>query len=318
LLYTYPLSGLHSGTNTVAISVASGSSGTLYLSPWVIFDAIDLVATSSLTNAPVVSSIQLTPPNPTLGFDAQQSFTATAKDQFGSVTPANFTWSTTSGSVDGTGLYTAPGAPGSATVTATSGSVSGNASVTIIDNTPLQITSAVFTYQTSQSLTFTFNKMSVSATTPHADLVLQNLTTNTTVAPVELTYSAFTGSFTASGILPDGNYRATIPAGAVQDQFGNHMAADYSLDFFVLGGDANHDRVVDISDLYVLAANFKQPGAMTFSQGDFNYDGTVDNADLAILAARWQTNLFPPPPSLLASLIAPARRAAVRPITLIS
>jgi hypothetical protein len=65
------------------------------------------------------------------------------------------------------------------------------------------------------------------------------------------------------------------------------MAADFVLDFFFLGGDANHDGRVDVRDLLALAINWQGTGKI-FSQGDFNYDGKVDVADLTILARNWQ------------------------------
>jgi rhamnogalacturonan endolyase len=131
-LYSFNIStsSLHAGTNTIDISCVSGSTGTLY-SGYHIYDAIDLVPTSSLTNAPVLTSIAVSPNNSTVTIDAQTTFTATARDQFGNVMPANFTWSATSGTIDGTGMYTAPGTTGSPTVTATSGSISGNTTVNV-------------------------------------------------------------------------------------------------------------------------------------------------------------------------------------------
>ena len=68
------------------------------------------------------------------------------------------------------------------------------------------------------------------------------------------------------------------------------MAADSTFDFFVLAGDANHDRHVDVTDLGVLATNWQGSGK-TFSDGDFNYDGVVDVTDLGILATNWQKSL---------------------------
>jgi rhamnogalacturonan endolyase len=132
-LFTYniPTSALRAGTNTIDIVVASGSSGTAFLSPNITYDAIDLVTTSSLTNAPMVTTISVSPPNPNLPTGTQQAFTATARDQFGNVTPANFTWSAARGVVDGAGLYTAPGSVGSDLVTATSGTVNGNTTINV-------------------------------------------------------------------------------------------------------------------------------------------------------------------------------------------
>lgn len=51
-------------------------------------------------------------------------------------------------------------------------------------------------------------------------------------------------------------------------------------------GDANHDGVVDVSDLGILGANFNQDDAQ-WSQGDFNSDGVVDVADLGVIGANW-------------------------------
>ena len=129
-IFNLSTSNLIAGTNTLDISCASGSTGT-YFSGYQIYDAIDLVPTSSITNAPVVTTILLTPPNPTLAPNQQQTFTPQARDQSGNPIPANFTWTATRGKVDGTGLYTAPAASGPDSVTATSGSKSGTASATI-------------------------------------------------------------------------------------------------------------------------------------------------------------------------------------------
>jgi hypothetical protein len=69
---------------------------------------------------------------------------------------------------------------------------------------------------------------------------------------------------------------------------GNSLATDFSFDFFVLAGDANRSGVVDIDDLSILIANWKQSGR-TFSQANFSYDaaGLVDELDLGALSANW-------------------------------
>lgn len=91
---------------------------------------------------------------------------------------------------------------------------------------------------------------------------------------------------------PDGNYTATLPAGSVLDKAGNPLASAVTLSFHVLAGDANRDRVVDFSDLLILAQNYGQTGK-TFSQGNFNYDATgdVNFEDLLLLAQRYGTSL---------------------------
>jgi len=65
-----------------------------------------------------------------------------------------------------------------------------------------------------------------------------------------------TATFQFATILPDGNYKATLPAGAISDSSGNHLAADYTASFFFLTGDINHDRSVGFADLVILARNY--------------------------------------------------------------
>jgi hypothetical protein len=85
------------------------------------------------------------------------------------------------------------------------------------------------------------------------------------------------------------------------------MAADWSYDYFVLNGDANHDRTINTLDFTALAQNFNNASA-TFSQGDFNYDGVVNVLDFNILATKFGTSLAPPVSSPLVahSLVAQA------------
>jgi rhamnogalacturonan endolyase len=63
--YNIPSSALHTGTNTIQIDVASGSSGTTYLSPNFVFDALDFsagtVAPQSVTAAPTARPVPTAP-----------------------------------------------------------------------------------------------------------------------------------------------------------------------------------------------------------------------------------------------------------------
>jgi hypothetical protein len=68
--------------------------------------------------------------------------------------------------------------------------------------------------------------------------------------------------------------------------------ADEVLVQAALLGDANLDRLVDIGDLGILAANFNTSGA-TWANGDYNGDGLVDIGDLGILATNFNTALPP-------------------------
>ncbi|HEY7116327.1 MAG TPA: choice-of-anchor Q domain-containing protein [Tepidisphaeraceae bacterium] len=161
------------------------------------------------------------------------------------------------------------------------------------------VVSAQYLYLTPpRALRFTFSE-NVGASLSLADLVLRNLTTNTTIpsANLALTYDATanTGTVTSPGYalsaLPDGNYRATLTASGVTDASGNALASDFVFDFFVLAGDANRDRKVDFNDLVLLAQNYNAASGKTWAQADFTGDGAVNFNDLVILAQRYNTTL---------------------------
>ena len=104
-----------------------------------------------------------------------------------------------------------------------------------------------------------------------------------------------TFSFIGGVSLPDGNYFATLPAGSVQTPQGGVLGSDTVVNFFILAGDSDHDRDVDVNDLGILASNWQQ-SPRTFAQGDFDYSGKVDVNDLGILASHWQVALAPSAP----------------------
>jgi hypothetical protein len=149
-------------------------------------------------------------------------------------------------------------------------------------------------------LLFAFNA-NVSASLGTDDIVLQNLTTMQTIPSNQLSLSynlqtnvatfTYIGPGTEStGVLPDGNYRATLVAAGITDPHGVPLPADIVYNFFFLQGDANHDAAVNLLDFNILATNFGQSNR-DFSQGDFNYDGSVNLLDFNILAARFGTSL---------------------------
>lgn len=104
--------------------------------------------------------------------------------------------------------------------------------------------------------------------------------------------------------LPEGNYRATLLAGSVRDADGNKLAKDQAWDFYVLAGDANRDRKVNIVDFSLVAANYARRA--TFTQGDFDYSGRVDGDDLDVVLSRYQLKVATPAAAV-------AARAGVRP-----
>ncbi|HEY7116210.1 MAG TPA: peptidylprolyl isomerase [Tepidisphaeraceae bacterium] len=166
-------------------------------------------------------------------------------------------------------------------------------------------------------LVFRFSE-DVSASLSAGDVALLNTTTNTpyeSIAPLPMG-AAFSYGFpfdVTGGVLPDGNYHATLAAGNVTDRAGNPLAAGATADFFVLAGDANHDRHVDFNDLVALAQNYNTTDGRTFDQGDFNYDGNVDFNDLVILAQRYNTTL-PAPVAAPVPAATPVKPEPAKPI----
>ncbi|HMF12625.1 MAG TPA: hypothetical protein VKE94_09975, partial [Gemmataceae bacterium] len=93
----------------------------------------------------------------------------------------------------------------------------------------------------------------------------------------------FVGPNMAGGSLPDGSYTLRIPArsvvGVARD---DQMAADFTVSFHRLFGDADGDRDVDNTDRKAFMKAFKakqgQPGYVSYF--DYDSDGDVDNVDL--------------------------------------
>jgi hypothetical protein len=171
-----------------------------------------------------------------------------------------------------------------------------------MDVTPPAVVSSAFEYAAGQSVRVRFDE-SVRGSLDASDFTLVRTGPGAaSVIPasaVHLSYDRATDVATLTfggmpgGALPDGNYQLTLVGAGVGDTAGNLMAADATLNFFTLAGDANHDRSVDFNDLVALAQNYNTVGK-TFAQGDFNNDGNVDFNDLVILAQRYNTTLAAP------------------------
>jgi hypothetical protein len=116
---TITTSGLYTATTPGTFTVKA-QSGTVF-------------GTAQITvNPQILTSIVVSPPSVTLLPGQQKQFTADGKDQNGNpmVIPS-LSWNATGGTITPAGLYTAGAVPGNYSVVAQSGSVSGNAAVTI-------------------------------------------------------------------------------------------------------------------------------------------------------------------------------------------
>ncbi|MGA2583457.1 MAG: Ig-like domain-containing protein [Tepidisphaeraceae bacterium] len=102
----------------------------------------------TVTVEQALADIVVSPGTANLNENAQQQFSAVGYDQFGyaMVSQPAFAWavSTGNGAIDGTGLYTAGGSgeAGSATITATSNSISGITTITVTNAAPTVATPA--------------------------------------------------------------------------------------------------------------------------------------------------------------------------------
>ena len=180
------------------------------------------------------------------------------------------------------------------------GTGNGGAGVRRISTTSLNITSSGFVVNGSAPrahvVRFTFNR-DITCSIAAGDLTVTNLDTNTPVSkgyaytPSLLQLDFFFGG--TNGILPDGNYRAVLPAGVVDDVNDIPTTQNTQVDFFVLDGDATRDRIVDTQDFNLLASNFGSSGKL-FTEGDFDYSGTVDSVDFSRLVNQFGKRLAPP------------------------
>ena len=173
-----------------------------------------------------------------------------------------------------------------------------NAQITIQEVDTLDVTALAFDYEQRQAVDFSFNRPINPSTLAATDLVVENLTTGQTLASNLFSLSATDGTnqnFTlnyniaANGPMPNGDYRVTIPAFSVTGANGGSLDQDTTATFFVLAGDANRDRTVDLADFVILRNNF---GSGTlFSQADFSYDDQVDLDDFVILRNNFGATL---------------------------
>ena len=167
------------------------------------------------------------------------------------------------------------------------------------DRTSPSVDQGSFEWSTRHAVILEFSE-DVSGSLDPSDVFLVNTTTGLSVpsSSITLLYESQTRRATLTfdgfngAILPDGAYHLTLPSGSIQDAAGNVGTEAFALDFHVLAGDANRDRVVNFSDLLVIAQNYGQSNR-TFSQGNFNYspDGVVNFSDLLIIAQKYGSSL---------------------------
>ena len=156
------------GTNAAKATTATFTKAGAYTFTVTLADAAGLSTTSAVTVTVALTDtkILVTPASPTLVANTTQQFSAVAYDQFGvALAPQpTVTWSVTgSGSITSAGLYTAPNGAGSATITATAGSVVGSTVVTIGSSAPTVATAAAASQTTVTGKTVGLTVLGASA-----------------------------------------------------------------------------------------------------------------------------------------------------------
>ena len=211
---SFSANGNHGARNTTATFTEAGN----YSFQVTITDAGGLSATSSVnvTVAQTLTAITVNPAAAALNENATQQFTATAYDQFGNALAGapgapgqpTFTWTLAGGvgSVDASGLYTAPGNTGLASLTASSGAVSGTGSVTVTNAAPTVATPAA---ATPRPVTGTSTALSVLGADDggEANLTYTWAATGTPPAPVSFSVNGTNGAKnTTATFTQAGNY----------------------------------------------------------------------------------------------------------------
>ena len=143
---TFSLNGTNAAKNTTAVFRKEGT----YVFTVTITDPDGLLTTSSVTVTVELTftTITVSPSLVTLDPGTTRQFTATALDQFGSAMadqPPSFSWSTTIGTITGSGLLTAPSTLVSGTVTATYETISGTSAVATFHHAPVGTSKTVVT-----------------------------------------------------------------------------------------------------------------------------------------------------------------------------
>jgi subtilase family serine protease len=129
---TYSINGTNAAKNTTATFYSAGS----YTFQVTITDkgGLSVTSSTSVTVNQTLTGVSVAPGKDTLAPNAKQQFVASAVDQFGKAMASQpaFTWSLSGiGTLNSSGLYTAPGTTGTATVKAAASAMSSTAAVTV-------------------------------------------------------------------------------------------------------------------------------------------------------------------------------------------
>jgi hypothetical protein len=154
------------GTNAAKNSAATlGVAGTYTFLVTIQFPG-GFAATSSVTVVvgQSLTSISVAPNNLAVNEDTPQQYTAIGIDQFGNPLSISPNWSATDGTIRSSGLFTSDANPGSYSITATVGSISGSANVTVTSSAPVIAAAATASPGVVTGTTTTLSALAVGDT----------------------------------------------------------------------------------------------------------------------------------------------------------
>jgi hypothetical protein len=176
---------------------------------------------------------------------------------------------------------------------------------TILDAIAPRVVASSFGFdQSPQRFSVRFSE-NVAGSLQAGDLRLQPVGGGAAITPIAASYdpATHTATFTLPGVLPDGQYNATIAAGAIADAAGNALPS-VSVPTFFYRGDMNRDATVNNQDIAAFVSGLTDPAAFATSfgyspltLGDLSGDGAFNNQDIAPFVARL-TGARPSPTAL--------------------
>jgi hypothetical protein len=269
-----PAGATFADVNAVDTTVTFASDGTYVLE--LTGDDTALQSSDTVTIivevASALTSIGVTPSDAALVFGGTQTFTANGTDQYGDPIAVNATWTATGGTIDAGGNYTAGSIIGPFTVTATDGSVSGTANVTISE--PPLTANAGGPYAGAEQSAIALDGS--ASFDPDNDIVsyewdLDNDGAFDDASGVNATYSAGTpGVFTVGLLVTNGSGATdsdttTVTVNNIAPTADASAGAPYS-------GDQGADIVLDGS------ASSDPSGVITLYEWDLDNDTVFDDA----------------------------------------
>jgi hypothetical protein len=326
--YTGNTNGNNAAKNITANFTQAGS----YNFTVTITDSGGLFTTSSIAVnvQQTPTGVIVTPSTATVAPGAQQQFAATATDQFGNaISSPTFNWQIngTGNSIDTTGLAMLGSTAGTYTVTATLGSASNIASVTVAVApivSAFQVNDGSVQRSMVDSLTVTFNEpVTLSAGAITLNLLSQTGGASTPITNFNLTSPdggttwmlTFTDPSYIGHSLPDGAYELSVSASGVSSG-GLNMSADQNFTFWRLYGDFGGDGTVNGSDFTQLVTLIGKAAGSSNWYVDYDADGVIGGSDFTAFVTRLGHSIsIPSLPSVVLLAAAPPVATLTTPTT---